>query len=618
MRKNNSRFETLKNIDLFSTSFTFYTDRKYTKLGGVLTLLSFIVGIFASISINYDDFLHKNPISTISTSKEPYRNVKFLEEKIWIPWRIRDYRSRTLNFTGLLYPIIYYYHASRNATKNALDLSFDILNYKLCNETSMANYTDSFILDIEIEKLYCIEMDNINMGGGWDTEFINYVQFDLYTCANGIDYDENNTNCSTYEDIMKAAGEDNSFAMDIYYPVVHYQPTSKKNPIFVRYDNFFYHLSRFSNKIDRIYLQKHILKDDDGWVSNQEKNISYWGLMLLSGDNYANGEGKDLMNEGSSSRLYSFNIYLYFDTIYYRRYYKKLFFIIADGLPIVTGIFSFFRFIAKIFKISSGSQKLLELLFEKRQIQHSKSLKKQNNFKNYFFSFSKKENIIDNKPKNENKTKFLNNNTIINKRNNNKLQSPILLTLNKNEQIIEKSKDLSQNNSVNILNILNTNQLYKANINEESSINNNLYIRELSNRKKRKVSNSNSQKEFQKNNCNINEFVNDNYCKKKKMFPYKYYLCTIFVHNITKNSYWFSKVFIEIYQFIGQVIDISSYLILQREFEILKDNFMNDKYRDIIENSEKINVNEKSFNDEMKKCLETKKLSILGKFRKTE
>ena len=95
----------------------------------------------------------------------------------------------------------------------------------------MANYTNSFILDIELEKLYCIEMDYINMGGGWDTEFINYVEFDLFTCADGIDYDENNINCSTYEHIMEAAGEDNSFSTDVYYPVVHYQSLNKTNPI---------------------------------------------------------------------------------------------------------------------------------------------------------------------------------------------------------------------------------------------------------------------------------------------------------------------------------------------------------------------------------------------------
>ena len=70
MRNNNSIFETLKNIDLLDINFYFYTDKKRnftTKLGGSLTLLWFISGIFTFIYINYDDFLHNNPISTIST-----------------------------------------------------------------------------------------------------------------------------------------------------------------------------------------------------------------------------------------------------------------------------------------------------------------------------------------------------------------------------------------------------------------------------------------------------------------------------------------------------------------------------------------------------------------------
>ena len=107
-----------------------------------------------------------------------------------------------------------------------------------------------------------------------------------------------------------ASGLDDSFAMDIYYPVVHYQPTSKTNPIFVRYDNIFYHLSRFSNKIDRLYLQQHILKDDQGFITTNIKTYSYWGIVSLNGDSYTIGNKRDLMNEGSTSRFYSFNIYI--------------------------------------------------------------------------------------------------------------------------------------------------------------------------------------------------------------------------------------------------------------------------------------------------------------------
>ena len=51
---------------------------------------------------------------------------------------------------------------------------------------------------------------------------------------------------------------------------------------------------------------------------------------------------------------------------------------------------------------------------------------------------------------------------------------------------------------------------------------------------------------------------------KKTLFPYKYYLCSIFIKNVdtTKKSIFFTKKFLSVYNFICQLFDISSYLIL--------------------------------------------------------
>ena len=367
-------FEVLKQIlkyfDLFGTNFNFYTEKNrkyYTSFGGLLTILSILIGILVFTFINLDDFLHNNPNSTTSTARVNVRNITFLKEKIWIPWRIRDYGAKTINFTGLFFPIVYYYQGFRNNTSTSLKLNYRTLNFKLCSETNMAKYADSFIIDIDLDQLYCIDMDELDMGGSWDSLFINYVEFDLYICEDGIDYDENNIKCRTYDEIIEAAQENNSFEFEIFYPVVQYQPMNKTNPIFVKYTNYFYHLSRFSNKIDRIYLQEHILKDDRGWFFKKESTYKHWGYLSLSGDSYATGDRRDLMNEGSSSRLYSFNIYLKSDIVYFNRSYKKIFLILADGLPIVNVVFIIFKLIAKVFKISSGNKKLTELLFENLQ-----------------------------------------------------------------------------------------------------------------------------------------------------------------------------------------------------------------------------------------------------------
>ena len=641
----NVLLEVLKYLDFYGTNFNFYTEKNrkfYTAFGGILSLLSIIVGILVFIFINLEDFLHNAPISTTSQSREDYYNIKFLKEKIWIPWRIRDYNSKTVNFTGLLFPIVFYYKGIKNKTKNSLDLSYTIINYRLCNETSMANFTDSYIINIELNQLFCIDMDDLDMGGSWDTDFINYIEFDLYACKDGIDYDENNINCSSYEKIMNEAPDDNSFEFEMFYPVVHYQPMNKKKPIFVKYANYFYHLSRFSNKIDRIYLQKYVLIDDNGWIIKKENIYSHWGYITLSGDSYATGDKKDLMNEGSSSRFYSFNIYIKFETVYYNRSYKKLYLIIADGLPIVNVIFIIFKMIAKVFKISSGNKKLTELLFENLQEKQNKVVNPQK-FSALNLKLNKKKIISEKKFLKNNNSNILQNNQISlnNNTTNNKINDASSIQLSQYEEgkmmfqginkrkssirSLDKSKIFQKSSLNNQSNNNNQNNDGNIEINNKNVKNNSNNYKECNNEKSSPLYISKA-KIKKKYTSDKNKFINNKKIKnktyyiQKTLFPYKYYLCSIFIKNIdiSKKPIFFTKKFSVVYNFICQLFDISSYLILQREFQILKSTLMIGKYRAVLENSRKINVNDHSFNTDMKECLDSHKFSILGRVKNSK
>ena len=648
----------LKYVDCFGTSFNFYTERNrklYTPLGGILTLFSLICGTLIFISMNIEELKHNIPISSTSVIQEKYQNIKFAKEKIWIPWRVRDYEGHLANITGLLYPIIYYYSGVRNKSENKLNLGYSFLNYKLCSETSMINNTDYFIIDVPLHELYCIDMENLDMGGNWDYDFVNYVEFDLYVCKN-----ETNKNCTSYDDLILAAQKDNSFEFEIYYPMVHYQPMNKSSPIFVKYNSYFYHLSRFSNKIDRLYLQKHVLIDDKGWVSKKEKITKFWGCEKLSGDSYATGDTKDLMNEGSSSRLYSFNIYLNFETMVYNRYHKKIFLIIADGLPIVYIVFNFFKFIAKVIKIASGNKKLTELLFENLQEKTSKIKKNKINE----FNFTNKKSFIDKKNNNQIKRVSKNNININeinnnsnneeklnnNNNNNNNVSEFSSINLNNHEQIKNMLKNHKEkinsteshsNNNNNKINFSNKKLIYNNIFNINSNIPNpngnsqtnsnslNFNMIELFNDKSKDLLSQSANSAFKKDNISeLNKSSNNNkllsqkskrYFVQKKLFPYKYYLCSIFIKNFDskRKSCFFTRKFIVVYNFICQLFDISSYLILQKEFQIMKNTIVMGKYKDLLETNQKINVNAHSFNVDMKECLDSNKFSILGRVKET-
>ena len=164
-------YSLLKYFDFFGTRFNFYMERNrklYTPVGGILTLSSFIFGVIIFIYVKLDDFLHNIPSSTTSTERNEYKKIKFKEEKIWIPWRIRDFGGKTINHTDLLYPIIYYYKGKRNNAHKSMITSYEFINYKLCNETSMINNSDLYMINIELDQLYCIDMEELNMGESWD------------------------------------------------------------------------------------------------------------------------------------------------------------------------------------------------------------------------------------------------------------------------------------------------------------------------------------------------------------------------------------------------------------------------------------------------------------------
>ena len=596
----------LKYIDVFGTKFTFYTNKKprlYTMTGGVLSSISILGCILTFIFFSLDDLNGKFPNTSTSSTYEGYKKIKFGKEKIWIPWRIVDYNNnKFINHTGLLFPIIYYYSGYKNKQTKTFNLTTKILNYKLCSETSMANEDFFYHITVPLNELYCIDMEDLDMGGSWISEFIDYVQFDLYFCQDGINYNENNRKCSTINEIRNYIGINNSLEMDIYFPIVQYQPNNKTYPLIVIYRQHFYHISRYTNKIERLYLQQNILTDDLGWILKKESNYSYWGLNTINDDTYFNGEEKDLLIEGSNSRLYSFNIYLKPEVNHYKRNYKKLHFIISDFFPMAYIIFIVMKNISKIFKKAESNKKIMELLFE--NLKEKPIIFKKNLDQLKIKKFDKISFNGDNGDKeNEKNIKFYN--------------AP------------KMSVDISQNikNNMNSSSfILNKNVISSSNNNITSTLTKAPYLNFQSNNKitindsgKKSiilkepyfpVTNSLKNRNF-KDNTKIREKKR---LIKEKLFPYKNYLFSVFIKNlnITQKNIFFSTKFSKIYIFLSQLFDITAYLSLQREFNILK-KILKDKNLNSIEKYQKININSPTFLQEINDCIDNQKFHILAK-----
>ena len=573
--------EIVKYFDFFGTKYNFYTDGKpklYTMLGGILSIISIIICLLVFYFITSDDIFRKNPIVTTSSIPSVgYHKIKFGKEKIWLPWRIVDYDNTYVNHTGLIYPIIYYIYGERKNIIDNFDFQYKILEYKLCNETSMVEKPEIYKINVPLNKLYCISMDDLDIGGSWISNFINYVRIDLYLCENGIDYNENNSHCTTLDTIRNRIGKNNSLDVEIFYPVVQFQPTNIEIPIIILYRQYFYHISNFSNKIDRLFFQEYILMDDLGWVTSNIKNSTYWGFSALSGDSYTTTDKNDLIREASTSRTYSLNLYLEPGVVVYSRKYKKFLLLITEGLPMMLVVFLIFKKIANTFKIAEEKKKMVELLFE---------------------NIKGKTNKFQRIPK-----KYMNSEDQYR-------QSRSNLTVNK--------LLMPQNVNLNCLKLYSDQNLPIINEGEENNnpikiINNNIKLYSPN----KKSSGSNIKLD--------NNLINNNYLpdfkviqikkyEKLELFPYRYYLCTSFLKNldIRKLNIFFSKKFTKVYLFLSKLFDISSYLILLREFQILKNTVLKIEDINIIEKANKINVNENSFMRNMNECIDKGQFKIFS------
>ena len=621
----------IKYSDLFGNRITFYNEKMpklYTITGGVFSIVTILVCIMIFIIFSLNDLKRKVPITTMSSiPSEGYKNIKFGKEKIWIPWRIIDYNNKFVNHTGLLFPIIYYYSGTKDPITNEFNLTTKILDYKLCSETSMNKTIEdegrkTHQISVPLDEIFCIDMDDLDMGGSWLSEFINYAEFDLYYCEDGISYDQNNSKCATYKKIADSVGENNSLEFALYYPNVQFQPTNNTNPIIIVYRQFFYHLSKYSNKIERFFLQENVFTDDAGWLLTKESNKSFWGLSTIQGDSYVSGEENDLMNEGSNSRGYSFNIYLEPGIIHYKRYYKKFHTILSDFFPLAYIIFILMKKISKLFKKAENNKKMVELLFEnlkekpnvfeenlqKLRIQNSQSNRRSLNS----LSINKKENAK--------KSHRLSLDFQHTKEKSNIHHSSFILN---NELLINKKSE--GNSSINMSNMSNIPQNSPQNRSNKAKRVNSRFGQQ--NKKSMNNNNTSNQYLITQEKNNIIKYQNMNKSNetikhkkefiKEKLFPYKYYLCSVFIRNldISQKHYFISSRFAKTYIFLCQLIDITTYLLLQREFNALKTIF-NEKNLNIIEKNKKININSSNFIKDISLCIGEQKFHILAQGNK--
>ena len=597
----------IKYFDLFEIKFHFYLNNQpnyQNFFGGIMSFIFYFICIFGFILFSLDDLKQLNPITSKSEIPDAgIRTVNVLEEKIWIPFRIVTYEEQFVDHRGILFPLLYYVEGKWN-NSIGMDLKYHLLNYKLCNETSMANKSDRYKINVPLNELFCIDNDDLPFGGSWNGNFLYFLEYNLYLCQNGINFNASDPRCTKLEDLLQH--RNTSWLFEFYYPVVQYQPTNFNVPLTVIYRSYFYRLATYMNKVERIYISQHILSDEKSLINTKKENTSIWGMSSLYGDDYYMKYVYDPIIKSTSSRLYSLDIYMDQGMVYYKRSYKKLFLIIADFFPILKLILYVIKKCTQHIKISASKRELAGLLFENVKIKQKNRLSKRIEKLSYNSINQIRHRIkleTNNNSKKELENNFANNdllcienpNHLIEITNLKKKKNPkniIVYEQNNNFLVKKNSGSVIKNNNISF---------NKSNI----SLNNENIIQMLNKKDVTKL-NSNQRSIYLFNDSKFRESYSSYKKKKKfdmkneKLFPYIYFFLDVFFDRI-KNPQKFcyiSKKYFTVYNFMCQLYDISTHIMLFKQFSFLNkivfDSINNSNCFSQLENNLKININDKN------------------------
>ena len=594
-----------KYCDFFDIKFHFYVGGHPSNsniFGGIMSILFCISAILLMLILSIEDLKKLNPIT--SKSEVPGADIKVVnlhDSKVWVPWRMVTYEEKFIDHRGILHPVVSFVEGKWNSSFG-MDLTYHTLNYKLCNETSMANKTKEYKIDIPLNECFCIDNDDIPWGGSWHSDILYYFEVNLYTCEGGIDFNPSDPRCTHMSELLKH--RNTSWLFEFYYPVVQFEPTNHENPISVIYRSYFYRLSTYANKVVRIYIQEKIMEDDQSIIKSAPVTNTYWGMTNVYGDTYFTPEEKDMLVKSVSSRLYSLVVYMDQGYVRYTRKYKNVIIIFSEILPLVNVLLIAFKIFTRYIKLTVEKKNLTEIIFENlHEVNVEKPMPRKNR------NGIEKKIFEDMKPK----TKIRPSKIFLNlKKNNAEQNCSSMVSLNiesiknanmnsnitPNEKENEKSKnnylklfpDNNDNNGneakpissdLNVIRYLNKNQLKGRTVNEQS-IDNNL-MQELNISIIKRPKRVESKK---------------NYIR-KQLFPVSYYYMNIIFDRLIKPKSFFclDKKYFIMYNFMVKFLDVASHITMLKYFIIFKDFFIsnvvsNSKKKHLFDLDKKINISD--------------------------
>ena len=176
----------IKNLDTFGTSFIFTIfnrDKYLTTVGGIITIITYVIIIIFTILFGKNFFYKLNPnvlIAEIDNNlwEEP---IIIDNQNFPIIWRI-DNNLKYFNIEYKLHPRFRYFEYKKNNLTKDYDMEYSRdISYELCDKLNLSNL--QYYEYINTSEWYCLDWSDYNytFGGSWESDFIHYFGFSINT-----------------------------------------------------------------------------------------------------------------------------------------------------------------------------------------------------------------------------------------------------------------------------------------------------------------------------------------------------------------------------------------------------------------------------------------------------
>lgn len=308
----------LRMIDLNKEKINFYVfgqETYSTCFGGFITVINLIILALLLLGFGRDFFDRTNPtmIQEI-VYPERYPNVTLNNRNFTIAFQFQDVDGNIINADNLVYMEMKYYNYEK--TGGVWDSPVVTpLNFSACNRS---NFVRPLLYDsFDFKDAICPQMDNLDMGGGWDETYVKYLWGTVTLCQEGKTNSKGQP-CGTTEELTKLM--QNRLYLSVFYQVYYVNSNNYSLPLNIMYATDFFMIDPLIMKSKSYYFRKGQITTDYGWLLTEDVTE---GAMTLDSQTFDIISMSELP-ESEKTSLADVCIYITKQEEYFSRTYVKI------------------------------------------------------------------------------------------------------------------------------------------------------------------------------------------------------------------------------------------------------------------------------------------------------